>query len=150
MSDHPPIPPNCPYFVWNSEDDEFDFRQPIHKPYVDGGGTGSVCIGLEGKGSQYDDPWRPEFYGRWRPIIAAVARCAWLDEQDKRIKELDMVEDHDGVLVLRGKWEKCQDVFSKQWEELSAEEDRRRKLTYECWENAEAWAAWGRGEEWKT
>ncbi len=55
----------------------------------------------------------------WRPIIAAVARCAWLDEAYETKKVYD--QEKSTVMKL----------------------DRLARCE-ECLKNAAAWAAWGR------
>ncbi len=53
---NPPIPPNCPYFGNDREPFSFNFMEHFH-------------------------PWTPEFSPFQKRIIASVARCAWLDEE---------------------------------------------------------------------
>jgi len=60
---HPPIPPNCLYFGPNGT-----FTSPC-----------SGIITLSAMRKILDTPWIP--------IIAALARCAWLDEAVTRTQE---------------------------------------------------------------
>ncbi len=63
---HPPIPPNCLYFV--QDENEWLFRAPNHWRGVLLSDT--LC----------EEGWTHEHRDAWRPIIACIARCAWLDE----------------------------------------------------------------------
>lgn len=60
---HPPLPPNCPYFGTDRTPFSFNFMENFH-------------------------PWTPEFSPHQRKIIAAVARCSWLDEYDRLFSDL--------------------------------------------------------------
>lgn len=66
---HPPIPPNCPHFA------SHDFQ--------DGNGKVEIFWCSEPFWSHdHGEPWRlsDDLSHMQRNIIAAVARCAWLDE----------------------------------------------------------------------
>ncbi len=62
---HPPIPPNSDYFVKVGNGDYLFQVNPKLSVHT------RVSIAV------YDTP------ECWRPIIAAVARCAWMDEAAK-------------------------------------------------------------------
>ncbi len=70
MNEHPQIPPNCQYFKKSSvlEGKFFEFVS-------DGGGLFSIPLNIKSSS--------------WRPLIASVARCAWLDEVERLEKELE-------------------------------------------------------------
>ena len=102
MSDHPPIPPNCPYF----EKGYFAFDSQ------------NICSQDRCFIKMDEINLHPE----WRPIISAVARCAWLDEYqkvDKKYRERIPLEptEEQGILIAEAGM-----VFS----------------------NADAWAEWGK------
>ena len=59
---HPPIPPNCPNFKRHGE---LFILQPARCDHT------HVCVGTE------DPP------SAWIPVIAAVARCFWMDEAER-------------------------------------------------------------------
>ena len=68
MTNHPPIPPNCPYFFENKDGAFFsvvDGQKPLMQQ------VGATIIRLCNVS--------PE----WRPIIAAVAEVAWRKEAER-------------------------------------------------------------------
>ena len=72
MTNHPPIPPNCPYFFENKDGAFFsvvDGQKPLMQQ------VGATIIRLCNVS--------PE----WRPIIAAVAEVAWLREAERIYQE---------------------------------------------------------------
>ena len=83
--------------------------------------------------------------GTARTIIAAVARCAWLDEKERRYIESKLVTYPEGSRFL----EEVFDAKGAEWERLHAEMDRLCDWVDEAGNNAHAWKAWGRGEPWK-
>ena len=78
MSEHAPIPPNCPYFTeWTQGTTlrlSWSFRVGFHGP----GGVGGVDLPSEHLGHN------KELLAEWRPIIAAVAEVYWRKEQEYR------------------------------------------------------------------
>lgn len=107
---HPPIPPGCPYFK-----------------LADSGRWYFVFPNGEAANNNYTDILLAELGftcdvdKEQRPVIAAVARCAWLDEAEK----VEAAYDENGVIIRTG---------------LCNSQARK---------NAAAWAAWGRGEKWE-
>lgn len=73
---HPPIPPNAEYFRYDNGDEEWVF---------------CVLIG-PGEIRSLSLPTGGIFSRLWRPIIAAVARCAWMDEGRRRCAALDAID----------------------------------------------------------
>lgn len=73
------------------------------------------------------------------------------------MEELGIFEDIDGGLYLRDRpyvinepeSDEELDAQLKIFEEGNAEEQRRIALVRECRTNADAWAKWGRGEDWE-
>jgi len=63
MSETPPIPPGCECLVPINGELRLHVRLPDGTAYA-----------------------RPDAY--WRPIIAAIARCAWLDEAERIHREV--------------------------------------------------------------
>lgn len=108
MPSHPPVPPNCPYFAKDGED--WLFRAPNHW-------SGVVLA----SGVEEGLVWTDEHLNGWRPIIAAVARCAWLDEAAK----------------LNG-------YIAESGEDTSGYIDHLFKRA-DMLKNAQAWREWGRG-----
>jgi hypothetical protein len=104
---HPPIPLNCPYFKYEPDGKYFFNQQP------------QWVFGIPSKGeSEVFFTWWV-FVDHLRPLIAAVARCAWLD-QASRIEGLNTsatMSFYDGMV---------------------ATESRDIAI-----ENAEAWRIWG-------
>ncbi len=87
---HPPIPPNSPYFRESSEgNNDWHF----------------VLLISAGEERWFDlDDMKGALASIWRPVIAAVACCAWRDEDDRILRE----EPRIGNLVsIR----KCEDAF---------------------------------------
>ena len=97
---HPPMPTHCPYF-----ESGFYFRYPER----------IAQTRVSRTGLRLDRVSRLE-----RPIIAAVARCAWLDEYHK----LD-----ESSALMKATWDKDLDVIA--------------------WNNAQAWSKWGKNQPWK-
>ena len=112
---HPPIPPNCPWFDTDRDGANW-FMYPgqetgmgMHEVvWLDG----PMCVGHH----------RDVILRDFRPIIAAVARCAWLDE-------------------AFGTSDKVGLCFSSK-----ADECMRGRAAIR---NADAWAKWARGEAWE-
>lgn len=100
---HPPIPPNCPYFGVMDESGEDAFQ----------------CSYMELWGLESPVMMDSKF---WPPIIAAVARCAWLDEEAKLEDALDRIK-----APYPEPWDSV-----PTWRERNAVHD-----------NAEAWRVWG-------
>ncbi len=98
----PKIPPGCPYFI--RKGDEL-FKVPAMLK-----GHTEVCIGMS-------DP--PQL---WRPVIAAVARCAWLEIAEPF--KIDWYPTQGGMTAIH--------PDGRTWAEAMT--------------NADAWAKWGRGE----
>ena len=86
--DHPPIPPNCKHF-----------DSGVHPYFILDCGD-EICLITT---------------ARWRPIVAAVARCAWLDEAERIKKEF---------------WTKDNVKICPEYNDAII--------------NSEAWAAWGK------
>ncbi len=101
---HPPIPPNCPYFELPRDGGPvvFWYTLPPSKPDPDT---------MDLIGYPLDNSYSP-----WHPIIAAVARCAWLDEAQRRV--------HGGEY---SKYRLSHHVLKES----------------ECMENIELWRVWG-------
>lgn len=68
-SKHPPIPPNCNFFL-ERPDGTIEFRT-TDIPNVHN---------LANLGMKH---WDDDRYSYWRPIIAAISRCGWLDEASR-------------------------------------------------------------------
>lgn len=120
---HPPIPPNCPHFE--------TFR-----------GEACFITGLlDSDLSHSCDFWRldgvylgMEEYARFRLVIAAVARCAWLDERERRSMNVKEFE-----AQYKGDIEALKKNGEVYWLQQGWWADEGNK-------NAELWARWGRGE----
>lgn len=102
---HPPVPPNCPFFqdgrmVFPSSD-----LYPLMRP-----------------------AWRLSAPDTMRPIIAAVARCAWLDEIERLRPAMN--GESRTMAAFKG---------------ITAS----GKLMVKAGQNASAWAKWARGEAWE-
>ena len=101
----PPIPPGCPYItVW---------KRGVLDPET-AGRDGTLVLSIPGIGNEAIG-LITELEKDGRALIAAVARCAWLDEAKKH--STDAVDD---VLTMRP------------------------YLQVQAEQKAEAWAAWGR------
>lgn len=99
--DCPPIPPNCIQFQKSGNSLIDSFNTP----------AGYVAL-ITIHNNSY-----------WRPIIAAVARCAWLDFAMKCNKTLDSVDADTPNLEMV-----CGDLNS---------------AASDAFNNAEAWSVWG-------
>lgn len=115
---HPPIPPNCELF------------------YVDSGATCFQVISLR---SKFKRPFKintPErvqaIPPNWRLVIAAVARCAWLDERERRSLNVEEFE-----AQYKGDLEALKKNGEVYWLQQGWWADEGNK-------NAAAWAAWSR------
>ena len=104
---HPPIPPNCRWFFHA----DFPYAQ-IKRKLV-------FLYERDDEAFPLDDVPDSMKY-----IIAAVARCAWLDEHDRIIKETNALPD------------------AEKWERVNSPDFRFGLLTIE--ENAKAWGKWGK------
>ncbi len=104
---HPPIPPNCEHLR-------------------EAGDSVLLCAGGKIIGSIQDFNARPQAL---RPIVAAVARCAWLDERDRNAKLCDdtYVDSEHPCYGLS----------------QSAEHEAAWEATKTCAKNAKAWKEWG-------
>lgn len=101
---HPPIPPNCPYFqTYVMMKPEVTYFEVDHEEPEN-------CIALNVQ-SRED----PRYF-----IIVAVARCAWLDEAEKRHYAVRRDTDERGGIRV--------DLVDA-WDEAL--------------KNADAWAKWG-------
>jgi hypothetical protein len=107
---HPPIPPNCDYF--KLECDEWTFGLP--------GVTTNV---VPESNSAKDE----HFARRLRPVIACVARCAWLDESERIIEVRRNMPNGEP-------YEYCRKAKALKEE------------AYKASDNAEAWRKWGGGK----
>jgi hypothetical protein len=111
---HPPIPPGSPYFETIDGDICFD----IH----------TDCVTLEFK--NWQDRARESFF---RPIIAAVARCAWLDEYERYHEAFNQVL---RIVTEMGLSDEGFDGFVG----FALNECERLKL--QAADHAEAWREW--------
>ena len=97
MPSHPPIPPNCPYFERIPGARKLDgwlFR------FQNEGMDFTLCD-IEGFYDGHEDWLKAN-----RPIIAAVARCAWLDEELNRMKERRRLDSLDECRTNAHAWAK--------------------------------------------
>lgn len=103
----PPLPPNCPHLHlcnWTGQWPKDLFRFDV--------GGESIAFGPDRSGNKEDDA----ALDKWRGVIAAVARCAWLDEAQRRVSKAECSE----YRVVGDTVEDC-----------------------ECADAAEAWRVWG-------
>jgi hypothetical protein len=111
---HPPIPPNCKYFEEVEGECQFHIRFSKFE-YTNPDSQFIFCI-LEDAGPME------------RPIIAAVARCAWLDEAEKFNAEF---------------YNLC-DLEDGNQEQLERGLHLDDVLIPGAYGNAKAWAEWGK------
>lgn len=127
--EHPPIPPNCRYF--ERAYDLWGFRNSWEQ---DWSANHSILVLLTEDNQKH---WVTQ-YGTanlqtWRPIIAAVARCAWLDEHKRVNAEWEMfgISVRSGAIDNKGSAAKMEAYYQAYEASL---------------ENAEAWRVWGQQE----
>ena len=107
MTTHPPIPPGCRNFERHG--DGFLFYGGLNNA------VGTICV-------RYPDS---PHLASWRPVIAAVARCAWLDAAANALAHRAVSQDAFGVhATVRS----SQDLL-------------------EAIMQAEAWRAWGESKD---
>jgi len=109
---HPPIPPNCEFFVKHTS-----------PKYL--GNDVFMLFGYDEVDLSADLPHHDR---RMKKIIAAVARCAWLDEAHKHWKAYTVPDGYaQGVTPEDG----------------AAWRMKVKDYRDDCWNNAEAWRVWG-------
>lgn len=118
---HPPVPPNCPWF-----DTDRDGSNWFMYPGQETGMGMHEVVWLDGPmcAGHHRDVVLRDF----RPIIAAVARCAWLDEIERLRPAMN--GESRTMAAFKG---------------ITAS----GKLMVKAGQNASAWVKWARGEAWE-